>query len=55
MSVTNASDNKSVSNGQKRKFDLVRLILEGRAFFALIVIIAVFSFRRPTISRSTTS
>ena len=47
MSVTNASDNKSVSNGQKRKFDLVRLILEGRAFFALIVIIAVFSFLSP--------
>ncbi len=37
MSVTNITEKKSVSNGQKRNTNLVRLILEGRAFFALIV------------------
>jgi erythritol transport system permease protein len=47
MSVTNATDNKSVANGQKRKINVVHLLLEGRAFFALIVIIAVFSFLSP--------
>ncbi len=47
MSVTNITDKKPVSNGQRRNFSLVRLILEGRAFFALIVIIAVFSFLSP--------
>ncbi|MDK4716618.1 ABC transporter permease [Rhizobium sp. CNPSo 4039] len=47
MSVTNITDKKPVSNGQRRSFSLVRLILEGRAFFALIVIIAVFSFLSP--------
>ncbi|SCB49268.1 ABC transporter permease [Rhizobium multihospitium] len=47
MSVTNITDKKPVSNGQRRNVSLVRLILEGRAFFALIVIIAVFSFLSP--------
>ncbi|MGY5803910.1 ABC transporter permease [Rhizobium sp. LEGMi12c] len=47
MSVTNITDKKPIANGQRRNFSLVRLILEGRAFFALIVIIAVFSFLSP--------
>ncbi|MBB4227294.1 ABC transporter permease [Rhizobium mongolense] len=47
MSVTNIIEKKSVSTGQKRNTNVVRLILEGRAFFALIVIIAVFSFLSP--------
>jgi erythritol transport system permease protein len=47
MSVTNVTDSKSVANGQKRKINFVHLLLEGRAFFALIVIIAVFSFLSP--------
>ncbi len=47
MSVTNITDKKPVSNGQRRNVSLMRLILEGRAFFALIVIIAVFSFLSP--------
>lgn len=47
MSVTELTEKKPVSNGQKRNTNVVRLILEGRAFFALIVIIAVFSFLSP--------
>ncbi|MBY3068604.1 ABC transporter permease [Rhizobium laguerreae] len=47
MSVTNVTEKKTVSSGQKRNTNIVRLILEGRAFFALIVIIAVFSFLSP--------
>jgi len=47
MSVTDIAEKKTVPNGQKRNTNLVRLILEGRAFFALIVIIAVFSFLSP--------
>jgi erythritol transport system permease protein len=47
MSVTNITEKKAVANGQKRNTNPVRLILEGRAFFALIVIIAVFSFLSP--------
>ncbi len=47
MSVTNITEKKAVANGQKRNTNIVRLILEGRAFFALIVIIAVFSFLSP--------
>ncbi|MBB3962592.1 MULTISPECIES: ABC transporter permease [Rhizobium] len=47
MSVTEANDKKTVSNGPRRDFNIVRLLLEGRAFFALIVIIAVFSFLSP--------
>ncbi|MEX2694619.1 ABC transporter permease [Rhizobium mongolense] len=47
MSVINIIEKKSVSTGQKRNTNVVRLILEGRAFFALIVIIAVFSFLSP--------
>lgn len=47
MSVTETNDKKTVSNGPKRDFNVIRLLLEGRAFFALIVIIAVFSFLSP--------
>ncbi|MFK0333593.1 ABC transporter permease [Rhizobium sp. NPDC090275] len=47
MSVTEANDKKTVSNGPRRDFNIIRLLLEGRAFFALIVIIAVFSFLSP--------
>ncbi|MDL2398029.1 ABC transporter permease [Rhizobium mayense] len=47
MSVTNITEKKAVANGQKRDTNIVRLILEGRAFFALIIIIAVFSFLSP--------
>jgi len=47
MSVTNVTEKKPTSNGQRPTFNLVRLILEGRAFFALIVIIAVFSILSP--------
>ncbi|MEF0941230.1 ABC transporter permease [Rhizobium sp. BR 362] len=47
MSVTNVTEKKTVANGQKRNTNVIRLILEGRAFFALIVIIAVFSFLSP--------
>jgi erythritol transport system permease protein len=47
MSVTDISEKKPVSNGQKRNTNFVRLVLEGRAFFALIAIIAVFSFLSP--------
>ncbi len=47
MSVTNITEKKTVANGQGRNTNFVRLILEGRAFFALIVIIAVFSFLSP--------
>lgn len=47
MSVTNITEKKTVANGQRRNTSFVRLLLEGRAFFALIVIIAVFSFLSP--------
>ncbi|MEZ2128231.1 MULTISPECIES: ABC transporter permease [unclassified Sinorhizobium] len=47
MSVTNLTEKKTVANGQRRNINFVRLLLEGRAFFALIVIIAVFSFLSP--------
>ncbi|AVA25512.1 ABC transporter permease [Rhizobium sp. NXC24] len=47
MSVTNVTEKKVVANGQRRNTNVIRLILEGRAFFALIVIVAVFSFLSP--------
>lgn len=47
MSVTEVNKKNTVSNGAKRDLNIVRLLLEGRAFFALIVIIAVFSFLSP--------
>ncbi|UWU25261.1 ABC transporter permease (plasmid) [Rhizobium sp. CB3060] len=47
MSVTNVTEKKAVANGQRRNTNIIRLILEGRAFFALIVIVAVFSFLSP--------
>lgn len=47
MSVTSTTEKKSVSNGTKRKTSLVQLLLEGRAFFALIAIIVVFSILSP--------
>lgn len=47
MSVTSTTGNKSVSNGTRRKTSIVQLLLEGRAFFALIAIIVVFSILSP--------
>jgi erythritol transport system permease protein len=47
MSVTDITQKKTAPTGQERTANIVRLILEGRAFFALIVIIAVFSFLSP--------
>lgn len=43
MSVTTTPTNP----GKSTRFSLVRLLLEGRAFFALIAIIATFSFLSP--------
>jgi erythritol transport system permease protein len=47
MSVTNVAEKKPAAAAPKRKTNLVHLLLEGRAFFALILIIAVFSFLSP--------
>lgn len=47
MSVTSTTERKPVSNGAKPKTNIVQLLLEGRAFFALIAIIAVFSSLSP--------
>ena len=47
MSVTSTNKETAAPNGAKRKPGLVHLLLEGRAFFALIAIIAVFSFLSP--------
>ncbi|CAN7170354.1 ABC transporter permease [Rhizobium sp. LjRoot254] len=46
MSVTNTSA-KAAAAGAKRNLNIVHLLLEGRAFFALIAIIIVFSFLSP--------
>nr|BAT28472.1 ribose ABC transporter permease [Aureimonas frigidaquae] len=46
MSDTRSASSRSASGGGSG-FDVARLLLEGRAFFALIVIIAVFSFLSP--------
>lgn len=47
MSVTTATDTKPAASGGKRKKSLIELIFEGRAFFALILIIVVFSMMSP--------
>jgi erythritol transport system permease protein len=46
MSVTNTTA-KAATAGAKRNLNIVHLMLEGRAFFALIAIIIVFSFLSP--------
>ncbi|UVC07462.1 ABC transporter permease [Rhizobium sp. TH2] len=46
MSVSNTSA-KAAAAGAKRNLNIVHLLLEGRAFFALIAIIVVFSFLSP--------
>ena len=46
MSVTNTSG-KAAAAGAKRNLNIVHFLLEGRAFFALIAIIVVFSFMSP--------
>ena len=46
MSVTPAIQTKAASGGKRRK-SLVELLFEGRAFFALIAIIVVFSLMSP--------
>jgi len=46
MSVTTTKE-KAAPSGAKRKTSIVHLLLEGRAFFALIAIIAAFSFLSP--------
>ena len=43
MSVTPATQTKAAASGGKRKKSLIELLFEGRAFFALIAIIVVFS------------
>ena len=45
MSVTNTSE--KAAGGAKRSLNIGQLLLEGRAFFALIAIIIVFSFLSP--------
>ncbi|AOF91569.1 ABC transporter permease [Sinorhizobium sp. RAC02] len=47
MSVTPAIDTKAAVSGGKRKKSFVELLFEGRAFFALIAIVVVFSLMSP--------
>ena len=47
MSDTTKTSTTSRAGSARGGFDIVQLLLEGRAFFALIVIIAVFSFLSP--------
>ncbi|MGS4991675.1 ABC transporter permease [Roseibium sp. RP-7] len=47
MSVTSANTQPVAKNRQSREQNIGRLLLEGRAFFALIAIIAVFSLLSP--------
>ena len=47
MSGTTAIDTKAATSSGKRKKSLVELLFEGRAFFALIVIVIVFSLMSP--------
>ncbi len=47
MSVTPAIDTKAAVSGGKRKKGFVELLFEGRAFFALIAIVVVFSLMSP--------
>ncbi|WP_428394575.1 ABC transporter permease [Lichenicoccus sp.] len=47
MTDTSLSGRRTTMGGFGGDFDFARLLLEGRAFFALIVIILVFSFLSP--------
>lgn len=47
MSVTSTIDKKSLTHPPKRQINIIQLLFEGRAFFALIAIIAVFSSLSP--------
>lgn len=47
MAVTTASDSKAAVSAGRRKKGLIERLFDGRAFFALIVIVAVFSFLSP--------
>ena len=47
MAVSTTTDSKPAVTGGKRKKSFIELLFEGRAFFALILIIAVFSFLSP--------
>ncbi|GHC39437.1 ABC transporter permease [Aidingimonas halophila] len=46
--TSQAAANSQATNGANGRFDLIRLLLEGRAFFALIAIIVVFSILSPS-------
>ncbi len=47
MSVTPAIDTQTAVRGGKRKKTFIELLFEGRAFFALIAIVVVFSLMSP--------
>lgn len=47
MSNMNQTASSSRSQGGGRRFDVARMLLEGRAFFALIAIIVIFSLLSP--------
>lgn len=47
MSDTSAKAAMTAEPKTRRDFSIIRLILEGRAFFALIAIIIVFSLLSP--------
>ena len=47
MANTSVSPARTAVGGPRREFDVVRILLEGRAFFALIAIIVVFSALSP--------
>ncbi|MGV3553398.1 ABC transporter permease [Rhizobium sp.] len=47
MAVSTATDSKPAVTSGKRKKSVIELLFEGRAFFALILIIVVFSFMSP--------
>lgn len=46
--TSQAATNSQATSGANGRFDLIRLLLEGRAFFALIAIIVVFSVLSPS-------
>ena len=47
VTETRLKPNRSLADAPPKRVDVAKLLLEGRAFFALIVIIAVFSFLSP--------
>ena len=47
MTASNKVAQSAPKDSAKEGFDIVRLLLEGRAFFALIVIVIVFSLLSP--------